>query len=483
MLRLSDQEISQKVFAKRPGLAENLVNHGHKTLLEYSRQFLQHQSDVAPARKQQFIAAIKSETQSVLGGDAAQKLARQLENFYAVCTTDHMGFLNHPYFLNTNLLCALKHQGSALEYWPVLASAGVSLNNSSYPRGLQFHSLNNGRLKLNSFSFSPSAYRQSSVFGHKSLGSDAVKKFRDFLFSRLARSVSKKIILDLVDIYAAIPPEFEFFSQQITWLNHKIFPNFFPPGQKFLNLAYLSLENIAAVLLQHHLKEFTEIHQLLFDAEYTEKVSRMFDGIPGAFSSRENKGSFLFWGLDKHTGRRVRLFYDKDGLSSADGKVLFRLTPEIIAQGLTEGKLMPTNFLSLILIAGYYGVRCLGGFSQTTYLPLMLGKYNELFALPAKREWHPLCGDFIFADIQAGESVSALTGMDIFLYKHLYDFDKFYELSQTITLEQVMSRSMPLFYDILYPEEKLVSQPIGSYAADFSISPKFANVVVNLPVN
>jgi hypothetical protein len=110
----------------------------------------------------------------------------------------------------------------------------------------------------------------------------------------------------------------------------------------------------------------------------------------------------------------------------------------------------------------------------------MLDGYKKIFPKAEVGESKTLCGDFIFADIVHERQAFALTGLDLILYKDRVDFEKFIDLCETKTLNEVMQRVMPILHKILYPQNNFSSWPQNSYKPDFSIDLTSANSIIKL---
>lgn len=478
-------DISEKIFVKKPVLKDILQKYGTETLLEYSRRFPGGSAGILAERKKEFIDSVASEVSRVLGPDAGERARLGLVDSYFVSTADHLGPLSHPFFLHTNMLAGMGNMLPApnqLSEWIVLACSNVSLNNSSYPRGLQFHSQKTGSPELCSFSFFPTALRHASVYNLPAYGEEKAKKLYNYLHGRLSGTAVRQEIENICQLYGQqdvlnLPS----FSDQVTLTNYRLFKLFFPDSLGPLNLIYLNQEKLTVELLKYHLHELTDIHRLLFEAECRGLVADLFEGIPGAFSLKQSKGTFLFWGYDGQKRLRIRLIDQNGVLVSPDKKFSVHIDPESIYEALQKGTLIPSMLLNMLVVGGYYGVKCLGGFSQTSYLTWMLEAYKKIFPKAMVGDSQTLCGDFIFADILLGQKHAfAATGLDMLLYKKQFNFEAFAELCKTKTLNEVMQRVFPILFKILYPHEPEYRWPKESYGPDFSISPNHSYPVIKL---
>ena len=468
-------EIAEQVFLKRPVLKDILSKHGTETLLEYSKQFAKTSTVILESRKSEFIQELAAEAARVLGADAGERIKRQLQKNYFVSTADHLGPLSHPFFAHTNMLAGLS-QG--LTDWIVLACSNVSLGNSSFPRGMQFHFKKNEALGLLSVPFFPSRLRQAPVYNLPGYKTDAIKKIREQLQLGCIENDAADAAINIFGSEDVL--NLNSYDDQIILTNSRLFKALFLKKASLANLVYLNQERLTVKLLEHHFSTQTEIHSLLFEPECREQVMNLFQGLPGAFSLQEKKGSFLFWGYNAENKKRIRLTEDNGYLKSDDGIFKIRIQPAEIQEALQTGRLIPSMLLNMLVVGGYYGVKCLGGFSQTSYLTGMLQTYKKMFPAAVVGESQTLCGDFIFADIVSGGVAAAATGLDVLLYNKQFDALAFEKLCGQKTLNEVMDRVLPILYKILYPNERGYSWPLSSYKEDFSIDTGHAFPVIKL---
>jgi hypothetical protein len=478
-------DISKKVFLKRPILEDILSKHGSETLLEYSAGFSGPNEAVPVERKTEFITALAGEVKRVLGEEVSSRVKEQLLNNYFVSTADHLGPLSHPFFLNSNMLAGLNgglSEKIKLTDWVVLACSNISLNNSSYPRGVQFHTQKREGLELKSFSLFPGTIRHQPVYNLPGYTKDTARQLRNILRGLFYAQVPASDIREATEFFNSQDVlDLPSYSDQIMIINSRIFKIFFAPSFTPLNLTYINQEYLTVKLLENHWGLDTEIHRLMFDDDCRMSLLELFEGIPGAFSFKEDRGTFLFWGIDLNSKKRIRLMLKRNALVSADGLFSMPLKPEVISTALKNGVLIPSMLLNMLVVGGYYGVKCLGGFSQTSYLTWMLDAYKKIFPNSTVGDSKTLCGDFIFADIMAnGNQAFAATGMDLLLYKKQLNPEAFVELCKTKTLSGVMDRVMPILFKILYPNEPNYFWPENAYKPDFSISQPFSNPIIKL---
>ncbi len=489
-LMLKFQRLKEKVLEKKPVLREILAKRGAKNLFEYAKLYIDVNLN-PPIRKRQdeFIETFEHEVAKRLGQDIAKSAGNQLRHYYFVSTADHHGPICHPFFINSNLLTAAPHFEKSDPYLKnviVLACGNVSLNNSSFPRGLLFNTFYNGRIETRRLSFFPAGDRLCPVYNFRGFSSSDIKKVQCFLRDMVKDGTvhyeeAEKINSLLNDVYAR-PEIFEAvnFSDQVTKTNAVLWKKFFgycsarPP-----NLIYLEQETLVnELLINHHIHAHTIITHFLFDTDYDSMIAHYFEGITGAFSREDKSGTYLFWGLPQGAKYRIQLWKEGRYLVSADGSYRFELTPENLQKALQTKELVPSMMLCYTVLSFYYGLKCLGGFSQVNYLTLMknayikmqvdLGNYRSI-EVCARAQTKEMGGDFTISFLGGpnGEMVPA-TGLDLILYGDQKTWPCVVEQSKLITLEEGVNPLMPEFYRIVYPESEREAELMSVTAEDIT---------------
>ncbi|MEK7617520.1 MAG: hypothetical protein AAB410_00045 [Patescibacteria group bacterium] len=454
------RKLKGKILAKRPILDELLKRHANVSVAEYNRTLLPSTSPIDAVRKHDFINIFSAEIGKHFSSEVVNSVVRQLESSYMVSTAEHHGPLMHPFFVHSNLLAAHNGQENII----VLGVGNVSLNNSSYPRGLIFHSKDGTKHHL---PFFPSPERMFSVFGQRAFGQNDILKLQNLIQNKVRKGeLSNALANSLREFINNICNRSEIlnlpdYNHQIVKLNSLLWQDFLPlPRAKPPRLLTLQLEDIVLQLLQkHHLFSNTDIYELIFNTNMHRLLIEHADGIPGNFSLADKKGTFLFWYLPSKNNRRQQMWLNGRWLQSAEGFKL-KLEPSALEKAIELGKLIPGTFLSLLLLSEYYGVKCLGGFSQGTYLTKTHEVYNIMRKRPAKAfdQSHStgLRSDFVLAYFK--DTLGRLqpaTGMDLALHRKAGSWQAFLETANELTLEQAMAPLFPELYLILYsPSER-----------------------------
>lgn len=466
--------LKEAVLDKRPVLREILKKRGTKNLYDYSQEYIRvNLNPPIQDRQEEFLGTFRSEVAKSLGAEVADSAVEQLRQHYYVSTADHHGPICHPFFLNSNLMASapyFEYADPVLKNVIVLACANVSLNNSSFPRGLIFNSFGNGKIQTHRLSFLPSNAHSSTVYNFRPYTSDEVKKIKVLLQEKVRSgdvqdSVGKKIN-DLIDeIYnQPVVLDSDCFSDQVTKTNFQLWKKFFPSNDPATpNLIYLEQEGLVVrLLIEHHLYSDSTIARILFDPGYDDLMYKYFEGIMGAFSREREVGTYLFWGVSKDKNYRVQLWKDGDYLASKDGSIKIELSPTALEQALVDGQIIPSMMMIFITLCFYYGLKCLGGFNQVNYLTFMKNAYIKMqvdrgnyrsIEVCARAQTKELCGDLTVAFLGGpnGELIPA-TGLDLVLYSSHNTWPCLVEESKQISLEEALAPMMPEFYRIIYPE-------------------------------
>lgn len=494
------QKLKNAVLDKKPVLKEILAQRGSKNLYEYAKDYID--VNLVPPiheREDELLSTFEREVGKRLGTQIAKEATDQLRKYYYVSTADHHGPLCHPFFLNSNLIASaplFEKQDPVLKNVIVLACANISFDNSSFPRGLFFNSYANGMVERHELPFFPRSVRPRPVYKYGPYGTDGIDKIKKILIEKakeghITQKQSENIAVLLDEIYAK--PDVlnsSTFSDQVTKTNFELWQKFFNPGKNPQhshidppNLIYLEQETfVNQLLMDHHLDSDTTINHILFDKAYNPLMEQYFDGVTGGFSLEKKIGTYLFWGLPGNSKYRLQMVKEGNSLVSVDGSYRVELTPDSLHEKLTKQELIPSTLLSFIVLAFYYGLKLLGGFSQVNYLTFMKNAYIKMqtdrgnyrsIEVCAHSQTKELCGDVTLAFLGVPDgSLTPATGLDLILYGTENTWPQFVDLARHITLEEALNPMMPELHRITYPE--------GSSERDDSLLQITAQDIANL---
>lgn len=456
--------LKQAVLSKRPVLKSVVENSAGQNLLEFVKSYRHNPNQPPEFSKNEVIAEIKTETKIALGAQAAESVARQLNKYFYVSTTDHFGPISHPFFLHANILASLPDQDPGHENFIVLACSNVSMNNSSLPRSLLLHLPDSASGSYERFNLFPAKERELAVFHARRFGHKDLDRIKHQISSNFSKGLySDKIVQKLAALLekfleplAAGSAEF---PEQISKLNFNLWQQIFSQNTvKLNNLIYLQLEKVVInLLIKHHLFAATEINKILFNAEYLEKFERAFNGISGAFDAQSGKGTFLFWYFPDRA-KRYSLQRKGADLWAAEIQARIELQPENIKNLLEQGVLVPSNALALAILNCYYKLKCLGGFSQTDYLSEIQTAWNKIFAASASEPTeistlnfgNVLCGDFSIAFLRAKDGLSQAAILDMLFYNNPDSYRHFIETAKNLNAIEALLPMFPELYKIIY---------------------------------
>lgn len=252
-------------------------------------------------------------------------------------------------------------------------------------------------------------------------------------------------------------------ASQITEINFHLWPRLFHPTKKKIpDLIYLEIETLVTeLLLKYHLKNPSSlIHRLLFNPDYRPLALKYFNNLAGGFSLENQWGTYLFWAIDSKF-HRVRLELNTTKLFSKTRGYEFDFSPEVVEQALRVKKMFPSMLLCYLVVSLYYGMKCLGGFSQVHDLTMVKEAWGKLLREVGERaeaeaiipvQTKELGGDgFVLFYIKTpkGDLVPG-TGIDMAIQPDDTSFENFVELSKRVTLGEMINPMLPEIYRVLY---------------------------------
>lgn len=469
------QRLKEKTLERKPVLSEIIRERGSKTLYEYAQGYADvNVNPLLLKRQGEFINTLKQEIKKRFGDQVAETAAEQLAQKYFVFTHAHHGPLNSRDVINAYLLMASLnmngHEPSHIDHLIVLSCANISLNNVEFPRGLLAHSWGGDRTVTHRLSFLPSTAHASPVYNFRSYTPADVQKIKSSIMKKVhsgeilrAQAVTLDAVLD--EIYSTSSAlAADRFTDQVSITNEMLWQKICAhyPGRQLPSLLYLEQEWIVArLLINHHLYADTTITHMLFDPTYNELIKKYFDDIYGAFSLSQKTGTFFFWALPQGSKYRLQLWKDGRYLSTQDGSYRVALNPDALRNALERRELMPNLHLTFMVLALYYGIKCLGGYSQVNYLTFMKQAYIKLQAdrgnfksveiatRSQTKEWAGYTLAFLGFP---NHTISPATGLDLILYGNGNMWSRLKELSEHINLAEALNPILPECYKYSYKE-------------------------------
>jgi len=440
---LGSQEILKNVYG----------TYGSQTIADYVASWPIPVSRVNNGLAQSFFAAIKKLAAPLYGRHVTEEIVKQLQVLPLVSTVDHHGILNHPFFISSNLVVS---QYPGIQYVVCLSTAGVSLNNSSWPGCLVMSHKEGGLKRL---SFFTDSQKTNTVFSTPSLRMTDFQRVSKFVAEDgeiFAQHVSRLQIL-LAELSSQEVLGMSDFSSQASVMSSMLWQSTFPNAPR---LAYIPIEDVVAQMLQASVVADVNsvLYSLLFTLDGWKLVEKYFQGTQGAFSA-DHKGSFLLWGVNSK-GRRVHLHREGSFLKGEGYRLEF--TPEAFSNALERKSAYPTTLLCFLTLL-VSGVTCVGGFNQINWLTHIAAQFlllleelgegrlrRQISQVPtqnfAEMNLAFLCND--------KKQLHKATGIDIYLQNSSSMFKAYKRLAGQLTVGESIESLLPEMYQVMVPASK-----------------------------
>ena len=354
-------------FKIRPGMQKKYDYPGtYRDFVKDIARFLTPLEEEKPVQD-----IIMEKVGKILGEEISlERLKHQLLHYPIVSYADHHGLLNYKLLYNSNLLFAEIIKELKLPFLIVGATGNVPLKNESFPRGFYF--------KRQKFNFFGVKHAKTSVFlldekldadKRKGIDSFIISYDRDLLTSE-ERKFLEYLFFDCLEIEKAAG-NYEIFSDQLTFLNFKLWKHYFDKNIRDTvpDILYLQTNQIIYnALLEEIKKEDSLISLILFEPKARRIFLENFSGIQGCWA--KDRGSQFFWGIGEKK-KRVALHVDDTSNSLVGKNFKLELERDTIINALETRKLLPSLFFDFLIISFLGGYLTLGGFNQLDYLQQM----------------------------------------------------------------------------------------------------------------
>ena len=454
------------VFKEKPVFARIIKEQGASTVSAFIKARRYAGTRIPKARRKEFLGITKKLLTRTLGLPIASSVVKQLAVRPIVSTAAHHDTATHPFFAHMILMEALARPATKQKNIISFSCGGISMNNSSFPRGLLFR---DELGVLERTLFVSLKHHLHPVHEHQGYDQTALLHAYSKIEQLKLSAGRKKILRRLIEksFGAKATLRLPLYSEQIT---RGVF-NFWKqiPELKEHNVIYLEQETLARELIAaYHLKKATLINKILFDTQTRDEYLSQFDGIQGAFNRKEQRGTELFWGLTKEN--RVPLRIINNELINADYTLRIPLTPQSMTQALRQRALMPSMALTFTVLSFYYGIACGGGFSQVNYLTDMKAAYLR-FLKNIKARQSELAyvssiptdfftGEIVAATLKTAQGVVPATAVDLLIYRTSKTAKQLSALAKTLSLKDSIAPMMPELYKIITGAYPKVQEPI-----------------------
>lgn len=441
------ESLKEAVFAKLEILAAIYKAHGQSSLFDYVSKW-----QIGEPVRQEALPILAGQLRRFYGENLVLDVTKQLSKRALISTIDHHGIWGHPFFLNSNLIFSLY---PGLKYIICFSTAGVSLNNSSWPGCLFLTNHQNGRLER--FSFFKDAQKSQAVLAAPAVGQAEVNEILEKIQCAEFLSAGQKSQLENLLMEIFLSPKFlnlPNFSAQACRASHWLWSKTFPRSPK---LVYLPLEDITSEIIKKLIAPQSShvLHRLFFSQKGWQLLEKYFFGLRGAFG--RGRGSFLFWGIDGK-GRRAPLHREQYQVIGEG--IALPIEPDAISKALEEKKIYPTS-LACFLAMLYYNFTCIGGFNQTTWFTEIKQKFASLFSEMGEAGLAKTMAQAFTANFAEGNLTYLMrrskifkpAALDIYLQNGNF-YKKCQQLAKNVTLAQSIESLLPEIYRIAVPKKE-----------------------------
>ncbi len=405
-----NESMKEAVFEKRPHLGHISKIFGELSLLDYAKKNIKESAFASLPPRKEVADTLSLLVTPILGRTVSAHVANYLKHYRYVSAVDHHGPLTLPSFVHGNIVQAQANKDLGESVVLVLSTGGVSLDNSSFPRGLTSHDASGQEVHLPILSLK---HRHKSVFAVKAYAKKEIKKFLLKAAAILPGALFQKIYADK-KVFSFLR-----YWEQVTRTNYFLFQLL--PSFSKTDFVSVPIEIVTSkLLLKSHMKKSSELGRIFFDPVWRQAYLKASDGIAGAYTSATQKGTELFWRLKD--GRREQLFVRGDTLRNEQGDFSVKLVPKAVAASLKKQEIFPSYALCLITTSFWGGLVCGGGYSQVDYLSELKDRYVEMLLqmgekgsaevlkrMPTDR----LGSDYLFAFAKRASGTFPLTLLDI----------------------------------------------------------------------
>ena len=385
-------DYTEAVRKARPLLNELINEFGELSVLDFANHLFQRGEMQSQIFRPEFINLL-SLTFPETPKDIINQFDISLRKNPIVSTADHHSIINHPVYLNSNILLSLFARNFSQEKLPivsppVLSFSAIPLNNNAFPKGILL-ATSEGEKR---FSFFGSKQRHQAVclteplsFSEKQI--NTWLKYNSESFTKDELAFIGKMILNLsstseINSCQTFAEQTKVFND---WLWEKIFP-----GSK---LCFFPIEKLTKYFFSKILikEKSLPLYKFFFDFPLS-KQNELFNGIYGAWDLikiekwQAGGGTSFFWGTNKE--KRIIPLKRVSSILIAEDESFkpIKWNPQDLAYALEEERIIPSILTDYLVIAGHYGLCCSGGFNQIGYLTPILKQYQKALLEISKEE-------------------------------------------------------------------------------------------------
>lgn len=451
---MEQRDILNTVFDAKPKLRDLIDTYGNTSYLSYLETIPAHTTTVRDtAMDEIFFRAWTPLLRQYFDARLTAELTDELKKNFFASTADHGGPLCHPFFANAFFARAEDCLARNRELVLTLPCSGVSLDNSSFPRGLFFHDKNLNIVRLHIKSL---AERHDSVYSTSPYTKEDIIRIEQEISLADISNEQKRILVSLVkDIFDRddqyTRATYDEQMVRVNWLLPK-----YVKGFEHVEHISIGQEMLVRELLLLHLDTDSLLAKLLLTTTMQTTYVETFAGITGAHTDETRRGTHLFWGLDTD-GVRQQLSIGDDGWYTIAGSLFLKRDKESLQQALRENRIYPNMALTFITLSFVHKLACGGGFSQINYLGEMKEACEKLcdttgHTLNEIPKTNIFTGELVVNVLEKdGISVPA-TLLDTILYQDDTTSATLKQAYSTTTLKDALWAMMPEYYKIVTGE-------------------------------
>ncbi len=389
-----------------PAIKRSLLDHGHLSLAEYTDQYPLSMGSGFQNRED-FFEVVYDYISPLHGSKIARQTINDLLDIPCALTANHHGVDFFAQSVQGSLLFShiLSNKNPGARTIPVFACGNIPLNNLTYPRGLLVYDAPDDNLekapqKIPIFS---DGMKTGAVSVTGPLDKDHVmrasKRVEKMLRQGTLSAKSAETIHDILETEYADPyvHGLKNYSEQSVILNHRLWKRMHSDSQGAMDLVYMELEKIVNELL---FKDFQDPNSLISILMFNPTVRRsLITGLNGKdacwhddkLEKRLNEdlsdialkkylgncGTHFFWGVDRKN-KLVPMYLSGHGhhmvIKGKDqrgNEYSVAFDPASLADALKHNRLLPSLFTSYTALSLARGISCIGGYYQSSYLPVM----------------------------------------------------------------------------------------------------------------
>ncbi len=453
-------EAKEIVFESKPVFAELYQKYSDKNWLEYAKENFPKHSYLKES-KQDIFLALRKLLLPLIGQEKTKKAVSTIEHTGFVSTADHHGVLCHPFFANNALIRSHPSILAPDLSLIMLTCGGISISNSSFPRGIFFH---DSDMKEDRLLFESLKGRRRSVYGLSSFSENIIEKeigrLEYFKLNEIAKEKLKNFLREIKNHRQIF--EQNKYSDQLTIINDILWDTLFKNARG--NLVYLEAESLVReLLLSVHLKKETDIYKIMFNPKYRQAYIKNFEDVDGAHNTQKQKGSHFFWYIDEIENKRKQLWIVGDNLESIDGKIIIPLKTNIISEYLLRFELLPSTALCYSILGFYYGITLGGGPFQMQYLGEIKKAYEKTISefgdIPSDSVSRTdiFTGDLTIMGIGNQDKVSPASLIDALIYGNSNLNGILNQEIEKRTVKETLDLMMPEFVTIITGKKEIIS--------------------------